>query len=125
MTRLRGRARSPRRSATGDARLGNNALKDDDAFTARAGQRVVVILESDAFDSYLVLQGPGGFRVIADDTDGADTDNARLEATLPAAGTCTLSASSYASGETGSCKLTVSGITGLAAAAGAGARPAR
>jgi hypothetical protein len=50
----------------------------------RAGQTITIDLESDAFDSYLFLRGPGigGGRDFQDDDSGGNC-NARLTATFP------------------------------------------
>jgi len=53
----------------------------------RAGTTVTIDLESDAFDSYLFLRGPGisGGRDFQDDDSGG-TCHARLTATFPQSG---------------------------------------
>jgi hypothetical protein len=68
----------------------------------RAGQTITVDLESDAFDAYLFLRGPGlsGGRDFQDD-DGGGNCNARLTATFPEDGQYEIvvnAASHYATG---------------------------
>jgi hypothetical protein len=68
----------------------------------RAGQTITVDLESDAFDAYLFLRGPGlsGGRDFQDD-DGGGNCNARLTATFPEDGEYEIvvnAASHYATG---------------------------
>ena len=64
------------------------------AVTARAGQRVVIDMESDDVDAYLrVLRSDG--TVIATDDDGGSGSNARVEFRVPNAGHCLVIATSY------------------------------
>ncbi len=69
----------------------------------RAGQTVTVDLESDAFDAYLFLRGPGvsGGRDFQDDDSGGSC-NARLTATFPQTGEYEIvvnTADKYATGQ--------------------------
>jgi hypothetical protein len=48
-----------------------------------AGERVSIVMESESFDAFLYLVGPGIEGSLSDD-DGAGNLNARLDATLPA-----------------------------------------
>ena len=72
----------------------NDVLLDSDTTYAqawtiqgRAGQTITIDLESDAFDAYLFLRGPGvaGGRDFQDDDSGGSC-NARLTATFPQSG---------------------------------------
>jgi serine protease Do len=72
----------------------NDVLLDSDSTYAqpwtiqgRAGQTITIDLESDAFDAYLFLRGPGisGGRDFQDDDSGGNCQ-ARLTATLPQTG---------------------------------------
>lgn len=70
---------------------------------ARAGQTVTIDLESDAFDAYLFLRGPGisGGRDYQDDDSGGNC-NARLTATFPQSGEYEIvvnTAGKYATGQ--------------------------
>jgi len=71
-----------------------------------AGQRVTITLQSDDFDAYLYLTGPGLDEVLTDD-DGAGDLNSRIDTTLPTAGPYTVVASSLGSGEFGAYILRV------------------
>ncbi|WP_204151880.1 trypsin-like peptidase domain-containing protein [Leptolyngbya sp. CCY15150] len=75
-------------------------------FEGRAGQRIVIDMSSNDFDTYLVLLDPNGVDIMQDD-DGAGGTNSRIEATLPANGTYTIFANSYQDGETGRYSLQV------------------
>jgi hypothetical protein len=73
---------------------------------ARAGERVVIVLESDDFDAYLYVSGPGLDRVRTDD-DGAEDLDSRLEVTLPADGPYRVVAAALSSGSSGGYTLRV------------------
>ena len=74
--------------------------------TARAGQRVVIDMESDDVDAYLrVLRSDG--TVIATDDDGGSGSNARVEFRARDAGDYLVVATSYDAGETGSYRVRV------------------
>ena len=62
-------------------------------------------LESDAFDAYLVLKDSVG-NILADDDDGGDGLNSRIDRTLTA-GTYEIVVSSFAAGQTGTYQLAV------------------
>ena len=70
------------------------------ALEGRAGQSATVTLESDAFDAYLLITGPGLGEVLSDD-DGAGDYNSLITLTFPADGTYLVVASSVAEGSTG------------------------
>ena len=74
-------------------------------FTADAGAHVAVSLESDAFDTYLSLDGPDGFRL--EDDDGGSGTNSEIDAELPAAGVYRITATSRNTSQTGSYELTL------------------
>lgn len=63
-----------------------------------AGEAVTVTLESDAFDCYLYLTGPGLNEVLADD-DGAGDLNSRITFTFPTDGIYRVVASVLSAGE--------------------------
>ncbi len=63
-------------------------------FDGKRGQRVIIDMMSDDFDSYLILLDIDG-NELAQDDDGGDNTNARIDVTLPATGTYTLLANSY------------------------------
>lgn len=70
-------------------------------FRARAGQRIVASLSSEAFDAYLQLyrETEGGRVSITEDDDGAgEGTNSRLTATLDAAGIYVIEARAFSEG---------------------------
>lgn len=71
-----------------------------------AGERVSVILESDDFDAFLYLTGPGLSEILTDD-DGAGDLNARIDVTLPSDGPFTVVASALGAGGFGAYLLRV------------------
>jgi hypothetical protein len=76
-------------------------------FQGTAGQQVTVTLSSTAFDSYLIVVGPTG-AVLVEDDDSGGNHNARIQGTLPTAGTYTIEATAYSSSGRGSYALTAS-----------------
>lgn len=82
------------------ARPGGQSI-DYYRFAGRQGQRVTFDLESDQFDTYLTLYLPGGQSEENDDRRGPEDTNSGLSITLPADGTYTIGASSFARGEFG------------------------
>jgi hypothetical protein len=74
---------------------------------ATAGQRVVIDLRSDDFDTYLYLVGPGLMEPMSDD-DGGEGTNSQITVTLPDTGTYRIIASPYGSDDTGAFTLSVS-----------------
>jgi len=74
--------------STGDVLLNSDSTYAQAwSIQGRAGQTITIDLESDAFDSYLFLRGPGisGGRDFQDDDSGGNC-NARLTATFPQTG---------------------------------------
>ncbi|WP_396442578.1 MULTISPECIES: trypsin-like peptidase domain-containing protein [unclassified Limnospira] len=96
---------------------GANVLPVDNSFynlytfDGQRGQRVIIDMMSDDFDSYLILLDIDG-NELAQDDDGGDNTNARIEVTLPATGTYTLLANSYQAGETGNYRLRLRTVAG-------------
>lgn len=70
------------------------------ALVGRPGERVVVLLQSDDFDAYLYMTGPGLDGVLTDDDSGGSLDS-RLEVTLPTAGPYRVVAAALSSGGSG------------------------
>lgn len=104
---------------TGDATLGSGELVDTYTLEGRAGQRLVVRLQSTAFDPYLLMRGPGGFSQDNDD-EAQGQSSALLDVRLPSTGRYTVSVTSYKAGERGAYTLTLGGAE-IAPVAGAGA----
>ncbi|MGE0740107.1 MAG: pre-peptidase C-terminal domain-containing protein [Hyphomonadaceae bacterium] len=90
----------------GDATLRSGEFSDAYTFQGRAGQRVIISLQSNAFDPYIILIGPGGFQQDNDDDPNGGL-NSRLDVTLPADGEYRIGATSFAAGSTGSYTLLV------------------
>jgi len=74
--------------------------------TGEPGTTVTIRLESDAFDSFLYITGPGLDSVITDDDSGGDL-HSQIVLTFPAAGTYRVIVSSVESGGTGAYRLTI------------------
>lgn len=72
----------------------------------RAGDAVVVTLESDAFDAYLYLAGPGLDQVLADDDSAGDL-NSRISLTFPESAVYTVVVSALEGGGSGAYTLRV------------------
>lgn len=101
-------------AVTGRLDVGSDTLRSGEymsvyTLNGQAGDHVEITLRSDQFDPYLFVQGPGEFAVANDDDDtGEDGVNSRLILTLPASGEYQVVATSYAPGETGTYRLSVS-----------------
>ena len=85
------------------------------SFTLSQEKEVTITLESDDADSYLYLREGDDVRsgtalnAHADDDDAGGGRNAQIQETLPA-GTYTVEATTYGTGETGDFTLTISGL---------------
>jgi hypothetical protein len=74
------------------------------ALEGRAGQTVNILLESDDFDAYLYLTGPGIASPMSDDDSGGEL-NARITVTFPEAGTYLVVVSGAMPGASGAFRL--------------------
>ncbi|WP_332658166.1 caspase family protein [Brevundimonas sp.] len=93
--------------AAGDETLESGEYVDHFRFTGRRGQRVAVELTSSAFDAYTILTTPSGEQQDNDDArDG--THDSRLDTVLAEDGEYEVMVTSYAPGETGSYRFSVS-----------------
>lgn len=102
---------APGRTFTGslsssDAVWDNGSHYDVWAVTARAGQRVVIDMESDDVDAYLRVLRTDGTQIATND-DGGSGSNARVEFLAPTAGDHLVIATSYEAGETGEYRVRV------------------
>ena len=79
---------------------------DEWTYWARAGQSVVITMDSDDIDAYLAVLQDDGTEVARDDDGGTDY-NARVEFRAPATGRYTIVAASLFSEETGRYTLRV------------------
>jgi len=90
----------------GDARLNSGEFMDVYELDGRSGDRLTVLMTSGAVDSYLMMDGPGGFSDENDDAESGDLDS-RLDVRLPVSGRYRIVASSFAPGETGAYQIAV------------------
>ncbi len=86
-------------------RLGQ--LSDGYTYTWSAGDHVVIALDSNQFDTYLVLRSPSGREIINDDDPVSGTLNSRIDTVLTESGTFQVVATSYSPGMFGAYRLTV------------------
>ena len=91
-----------------DAVRDNGAHYDTWSVTAPAGQRLVITMESEELDAYLLLEGQDG-AVFARNDDGGSESSARIDIRVPEAGRYRVIASSYGSGETGTYRIWIEG----------------
>ena len=94
-----GRSATGNLAATDGVRWGLSYY-DEWSYSATVGQRIVVTLESDEVDAYLLVLREDGTEVASDD-DGGDGRNARVEFRVPATGRYTILATSAIAEETG------------------------
>ena len=85
--------------------LSDGSFYNVHTFQGQAGQNIHIEMESEAFDTYLILLAPDGSRLA--ENDDAVRTNSRIIVTLPMTGTYQLWANSYAAGETGNYSLTL------------------
>lgn len=107
--------------ASGDSTLPGYGYADTYTFEGEAGQLAVVDLQSEAFDTYLLLRSPSGEEFTNDDYEG-NTARSLLNMELPESGTWEIVTSSFMGDETGSYTLNLNVETGAAIVAGSGAR---
>jgi hypothetical protein len=83
-------------------------------YMAEAGERLVITLDSDDFDTYLRWGRVVGSDVdiVENDDDGGSGTNSRLELTVAAAGTYAIIANSYSTGGLGAYTLAVESARG-------------
>ena len=91
----------------GDGTLETGEYVDRFRFTGRRGQRVAVELTSSAFDAYTILTTPSGDQQENDDARDGGHDS-RLDTVLSEDGEYQVLVTSYAPGETGSYRFSVS-----------------
>jgi len=103
----------------GDSQLDSGEFIDVYEIDGRAGEPLSVTMGSDDFDAYLMIRGPGDFSEDNDDS-GDDGTNAALDVRLPASGNYRITATSYASGESGRYSLNLGESSGTRPQANAG-----
>ncbi|MEO1298595.1 MAG: trypsin-like peptidase domain-containing protein, partial [Cyanobacteria bacterium J06636_16] len=93
--------------APGDEIAPDNTLFDLYTFEGQAGQLVTISVESQEFDTYLVLVDSSG-QVLADNDDiDANTTNSQITTTLPISGVYRIIVNGYSTADQGSYSLTV------------------
>lgn len=88
-----------------DFTLDDGEYADSYRFEGLRGQRLSFTMESEEFDTYLALTLPDGSREANDDRAGLENTNSWLPITLPEDGSYILTATSFASGTTGTYTL--------------------
>ena len=101
--------------SSGDSRLNSGEYTDVYELEGQRGDRLTILMNSGALDSYLMIAGPGGFDEQNDDAESGDL-NSRLDVRLPVSGRYRIVATSFAPGETGAYQISV--IEGSHAPAG-------
>ncbi|MEM6426718.1 MAG: hypothetical protein AAGF66_16600 [Cyanobacteria bacterium P01_H01_bin.119] len=97
----------------GDDTFDDGAYFDAHYFTGRANQEVTIYLESDEFDTYLLVFGPDGSVVAeSDDLDPNSGTNSGATISLPSNGDYAVVATSYSPGEIGRYVITVNTALG-------------
>ncbi len=92
--------------AAGDQTLETGEYADIISFEGAPGRHVQVDLTSSAFDTYLIVAGPGEDRGENDDHEGS-TSQSRVELDMTETGTYRAVVTSYAAGETGDYELSI------------------
>ncbi len=96
--------------ASGDSTFSDGEYYDVYTFEGQPGQSVTVDVNSDDFDTYLVLETPDGQKESNDDADS--TAHSQIVTTLSQLGTYTVYVTSYAAAETGDYVVSVSQSAG-------------
>jgi len=92
-----------------DVQLPSGKIRDLYVLQGRRGDRVALDLHSDDFDSYLMVEGPGGFALANDDAPGGGRSlDSRIVMQLPADGAYRVSVTSFRPGEMGTYELRAS-----------------
>ena len=96
--------------ATTDGKADDDSYVAGFAYTGRAGERLTISMESDAFDTYLLIGrmvNDRFERLESNDDAGEDGTDSQIVFTLPAAGTYVIRANSRSAESTGAYTLTV------------------
>lgn len=105
--------------AAGDRTRAGGQLVDSFRFDGRRGETVRIDATSSQIDTYLTVRPPPGGRV-AENDDGTEGTNARVDMTLPVTGSYIVDVSSYAMDETGDYSLLLQPVTPTGRTAGGG-----
>ncbi|MEM7793708.1 MAG: tetratricopeptide repeat protein [Cyanobacteria bacterium P01_C01_bin.118] len=97
---------------SGDGQLRDGSFIDEYSFVGEAGQAVVITLESDAFDTYLLLWGSNE-EILADNDDADGSTDSKIGIVLPETGTYLLGANAVTANRPGQgpYRLTVTATT--------------
>ncbi|MEO1124642.1 MAG: PPC domain-containing protein [Cyanobacteria bacterium J06639_16] len=93
----------------GDDVLSDGSLYDAYTFSGQAGQQVTITLESQEFDTYLILVDSDGNSIAQNDDINSNNRNSSINVALPASGVYNVVANAYDSSGRGRYTLTVSG----------------
>jgi hypothetical protein len=105
--------------AAGDRTRATGELVDSFRFDGRRGETVRIEATSSQIDTWLTVRPPPGGRV-AENDDGPEGTNARIDMTLPVTGSYLVDVSSYAIDETGDYQLSLQPVTPTGRTAGGG-----
>jgi Bacterial pre-peptidase C-terminal domain len=92
--------------SAGDSSLSTGEFMDEWTLQGAAGQEIAIVLDSEEFDTYLIVLYPEGGRAENDDRSD-ETLNSEVQLTLPESGEYRIVVTSYAPGETGEYLLSV------------------
>jgi hypothetical protein len=92
-----------------DPQVQDGSFADSYEFQGRAGEHVQITMRSSAFDTYLLIQGPGDFSSFNDDISGSDR-NSQIDVVLPANGAYRITATSYTPKDTGAYTLSLNDL---------------
>ncbi|MEL7400896.1 MAG: hypothetical protein AAFN68_10045, partial [Pseudomonadota bacterium] len=92
---------------TEDETLGDGSFYDVHEFTGQADQPVTLLLESKAFDPYLILEDDQGNRIAVNNDISSENTNAALLMTLPATGRYRVLANAFQAEGQGPYRLTI------------------
>lgn len=101
--------------AQGDSQLQSGEFSDEYTFNLTAGNQVHIGLTSSQFDTYLIVQPPGGESQQNDDIAQGNT-NSGIDLQVSQTGPYRVVVTSYRPGETGNYELRMEGASGGAAA---------
>lgn len=90
-----------------DRTLDDGSKFDEYTFTGNAGDRIVISMSSDAFDTYLSLRASDGSEVASNDDRAEGDTNSEISVTLSASGTFKIWANAYEPGSMGSYRLSL------------------
>lgn len=94
----------------GDEQLGDGSFYEPHDFIGRTGQSVLIQMNSNAFDPYLLLYGPNGQKISENDDTSQENRNSSIAVVLPTDGNYSVFANSYDESGRGSYTLTVSNV---------------